>query len=87
MRQLVSVLCLPLGIALAADGWLDTTDAAELSSATGRLLAFGDFNADRRTDLLVRESGGARVYFATQTTYAKSEAICTVEVCGILRRR
>lgn len=71
----------------ATDSWTDVTDDAQLTGVDGRLLAFGDFNADRRTDLLVREgSSGARVYLATEATFAKSGAICTVQVRGLAQR-
>lgn len=64
----------------AAGGWVDKTEKAQLGDVGGQIVAFGDFNADRRTDLFVREGSSVVVYLAEETTFTRSPAACSVPV-------
>lgn len=64
----------------AAGGWIDHTQNAQLGDVGGQVVAFGDFNADRRTDLFVREGSSVVVYLAEEKTFSRSSAACSVPV-------
>jgi hypothetical protein len=63
-----------------ACSWVDVTEEAQLPDAGHRLMAFGDFNADRRTDLFLLDGESVVVYLADDTTFSRSDAACKVQV-------
>eukprot|EP00123_Amoebidium_parasiticum_P016500 comp23460_c0_seq1/m.39177 comp23460_c0_seq1/g.39177 ORF comp23460_c0_seq1/g.39177 comp23460_c0_seq1/m.39177 type:complete len:617 (-) comp23460_c0_seq1:778-2628(-) len=68
------VLCF---LATCHGSWLDSTAGAQLGGDVGRLVAFGDFNADRRTDLFVVETNTkVSVKLAEGNTFNPPVASC-----------
>lgn len=80
-NRLISFVCTAAAVTVANGSWVDRTTDAELTDVTNRLLAFGDFNADRRTDMFVLDGNSVLVYLAKEATFVRSDAACVVQVC------